>query len=137
MSLGGTWRELTRFLLVGVANTCTGLVVIYTAKWLGHWSDVPANAMGYGVGLAVSFTLNSRWTFAFQGAQGSALARFLLVTAIAYAMNLATVLLALHVLALNSYLAQALGVPVFTLASFLLSKCFVFNQRAPTGGADR
>jgi putative flippase GtrA len=137
MSLSGTWRELARFLLVGVANTCTGLAVIYAAKWLGHWSDVPANALGYAVGLALSFTLNSRWTFAFQGAQGPALARFLLVTAIAYAVNLLAVLLALHVLALNSYLAQAMGVPAYTLASFLLSKRFVFNQRAPTAGMDR
>jgi putative flippase GtrA len=125
------WREFARFLLVGVANTCAGLLVIYAAKWLLQWSDLPANALGYAVGLAISFRLNSRWTFAYLGAHGPALARFVLSTAIAYGANLATVMLALHVLGLNGYLAQALGVPPYTLTAYLLSKYFVFrNQRS-------
>ena len=128
MNRPDSWREFGRFLAVGVVNTCTGLAVIYAAKWLLQWGDVPANLLGYGVGLAVSFALNSQWTFRYLGAHGPALLRFLAVAAVAYAVNLLTVLLALHALDLNSYLAQALGVPAYTLTSYLLSKYFVFNN---------
>ena len=129
MKPAGHWRELARFLGVGVANTCTGLGAIYAAKWLGHWGDVPANLLGYAIGLALSFTLNSRWTFAYAGAHGPALLRFAAAAALAYAANLLTVLLALHLLGLNSYLAQALGMPPYTLVFYLLSKYFVFKPR--------
>ncbi len=122
--------EFARFLAVGVLNTCTGLAVIYAAKWLARWEDIPANLLGYAVGLAVSFTLNRRWTFAHQGAPLPALARFGVATAVAYGANLAVVLLALHGLGLNSYLAQALGVPAYTLTAYLLSRHFVFRRPA-------
>ena len=121
-------REFARFLLVGVLNTCTGLAVIYSAKWLAHWDDVPANLLGYAVGLTVSFALNRRWTFAHTGAALPALARFLMATAVAYGANLGVVLLALKGLDLNSYLAQAAGVPAYTLTAYLLGRHFVFTR---------
>lgn len=121
-------REFARFLLVGVLNTFTGLTVIYAAKWLAHWDDIAANLLGYAVGLTVSFALNRRWTFAHTGATLPALARFLVATAVAYGANLAVVLLALHGLHLNSYLAQALGVPAYTLTAYLLGRHFVFSR---------
>lgn len=126
----GQRREFARFLAVGVLNTCTGLAVIYAAKWLAHWNDVLANLLGYAVGLGVSFTLNRRWTFGHTGERLPALARFTAATAVAYGANLLTVLFALHSLGLNSYLAQALGVPAYTLVAYLLSRYFVFRRPA-------
>lgn len=131
------WRELARFLIVGVANTLIGLTIIYAAKWLAQWGDVAANALGYGVGLVVSFALNSRWTFAYKGAHWPALARFALVALVAYGANLLTVMLAIHALGLNSYLAQALGMPSYTLTSYLLSRYFVFPTTSPRADGPR
>jgi putative flippase GtrA len=126
------WRlpEFGRFLSVGVLNLLFGLLVIYAAKWFGQFGDVAANALGYAAGLTLSFTLNSRWTFAYRGARAPAAVKFVLVALLAYAVNLLTVLLALRV-GLNDYLAQALGVPPYTLASYFLSKYLVFRARAP------
>lgn len=127
------WKvpELGRFLSVGVVNMVVGLLVIYACKWLFQAGDVLANAIGYGFGLCTSFALNSRWTFNYRGPQLPALVKFLIVAAVAYTMNLATVLLAIHWVGLNSYFAQALGIPPYTLTTYLASKLIVF-RRSPT-----
>ena len=119
--------QFAKFLGVGVANTLVALSVIYAAKWLGNVGDVAANALGYGVGLLTSFSLNSRWTFAHRGPQLPALAKFLLVALAAYGMNLLTVMAAIHYAGLNGYLAQALGIPPYTVTSFLAAKYLVFR----------
>jgi putative flippase GtrA len=120
--------QLGRFLSVGVLNMVVGLLVIYACKWFFNANDVAANAIGYAAGLTTSFTLNSRWTFDYRGPQLPALAKFLAVALVAYGMNLLTVLLLIHRVGVDAYLAQALGIPAYTLTSFLASKYIVFRH---------
>lgn len=122
--------SLVRFLLVGVVNTCFGLSIIFLAKWVWLLDDVRANVIGYALGISVSFILNKRWTFAHGGSAATALARFLLITGIAYVANLATVLFTIENLSLNSYLAQAVGVVSYTAIGYLGSRYFVFVAKA-------
>jgi putative flippase GtrA len=124
---------LGRFLSVGVLNMIVGLAVIYACKWFFGVNDVAANAIGYAVGLTTSFVLNSRWTFAYRGPQWPALAKFLLVALLAYGMNLLTVVLAIRVLGLNGYLAQLLGIPPYTVTTYLASKFIVFRGQPGPG----
>lgn len=119
-------RSLWRFLSVGVVNTLVGLGVIYACMTLGGLGDVASNAMGYAVGLAVSYTLNKRWTFVHQGDAWRSLLRFLLVFAVAYAANLFIVLTAIRVLHFNRYLAQPAGIVAYTILSYLGSRYFAF-----------
>jgi putative flippase GtrA len=130
------WRvpEFGRFLSVGMVNMLVGLLVIYACKWFLQAGDVLANATGYAFGLCTSFALNSRWTFNYRGPQLPALVKFLVVAAVAYAMNLATVMLAIHWAGLNDYLAQALGIPPYTLTTYLASKFIVFRRSAAARG---
>ena len=100
-------RELEKYLAVGATNTLVGLAVIYAAKWFCRIGDIGANALGYSVGLLLSFTLNSRWTFAYRGTTVPAFAKFSLVTLVAYAANLATVLMSIRLFGINEYFAQA------------------------------
>jgi putative flippase GtrA len=127
-------RQFGRFLSVGVVNALLGLLVIYAAKWFFGAGDITANLLGYGVGMTVSFVLNSRWTFDFSGAWQPAFAKFIAVSVVAYAANLLTVLAAIHGGAINSYVAQALGIPVYTLTVFLASKYLVFRPSAGATG---
>ena len=60
--------EPLRFALTGVVNTCVGLMFIFAAKYFLEFGDIAANALGYGVGLIVSFVLNALWTFHYAGA---------------------------------------------------------------------
>ena len=121
-----------KFVIVGVANTLVGLLVIYLCKWLLGLSDALANICGYMIGLAVSFLLNRGWTFQHSGAVLPALARFLAVFALAYLLNLATVLVAIHSFGVNSYLAQAIGMPVYTVFFYIGSRYFAFRM-VPAG----
>lgn len=126
--------QLAKFFSVGVLNMLVGLLVIYACKWFFQASDVVANAIGYGVGLVNSFALNSRWTFAYRGPQLPAIVKFLAVALVAYAMNLLTVVLLIRY-GVDSYLAQALGIPPYTLTTYLASKFFVF--RGPPSAAEK
>lgn len=117
-----------KFLLVGVLNTIVGLAVIYASKWTGV-DDAPANALGYAVALCVSFALNKSWTFSYGGPAAPAFAKFLLVIAVAYLLNLATVLGAIRVLHIDGYIAQALGIVPYTVFTFVASRHFAFRPR--------
>jgi putative flippase GtrA len=120
--------QLGKFLSVGMLNMLVGLLVIYACKWFFQIGDAAANAIGYAAGLTTSFTLNSRWTFAYRGRQLPALIKFLLVAAVAYGMNLLTVLVLIHYAGMNGYIAQALGIPPYTLTTYLASKFIVFRS---------
>lgn len=123
------FAQLVRFLSVGMLNGLISLFVIYACKGFFHAGDVAANAIGYAAGLINSFTLNSRWTFAYRGHQLPALIKFLLVAAVAYAMNLLTVLVSIDYLSVNGYIAQVLGIPPYVLTSYLASKFIVFRAQ--------
>lgn len=115
-----------RFVLVGVLNTLSGLLVIYSLKWLFGVHDVPANLIGYAVGLCVSYVLNERWTFAFRGSRLAAVPRFAAVILVAYLANLVTVSAAIYWGSVDSYVAQALGVAPYALISYFGFKKFAF-----------
>jgi putative flippase GtrA len=118
--------RLGRFAAVGVSNTCIGLSVIFACKaWLGL-GDVAANATGYGVALLLGFALNRQWTFEHRGKPSTAFLRYLLVLALSYAANLATTLGAIHILHLDSYVAQAFGIVPYALVGYLGARLFAF-----------
>lgn len=117
-----------KFLLVGVINTITGLSVIYACKWFLEFGDILANVCGYAVGLTISFALNSRWTFRYRGRVWPALTRFLFVFLIAYLANLFVVLLLIDGFSVNSYLAQAIGVPPYTILFYAGSRWLAFRE---------
>lgn len=125
-------KEIAKFLSVGVVNLLVGLSVIYAAKWFFGVGDIAANALGYSIGLVVSFFLNSGWTFSYRGPRVPAMAKFVVVALVAYSMNLLTVIIAIDYIHLNDYLAQALGIPPYTLTSYLASKYLVFREKSGT-----
>jgi putative flippase GtrA len=121
--------SLVKFLVVGLLNTVVGLTVIFLAKWIVAMGDVPANLLGYVVGLVVSFAGNRGWTFRHTGAALPAAAKFAVVIALAYGLNLATVLYAIDVLHLDTYLSQAAGIIPYTLFTFVGLRYYAFRER--------
>ena len=121
-------KSFIRFLCVGVINTFFGLSIIYSLKWFFGLNDVYSNLIGYICGIILSYTLNSQWTFKHQGAHTQAFLKFIVVVGIAYLINLWIVLTAINTFEINSYIAQAMGIPGYTLTTYLLSKFFVFSQ---------
>lgn len=124
---------LARFLSVGALNTALGLAAILGLRWVGL-SDVAANAIGYALGLVVSFTLNRKWTFGQRGAiRWMTVVLFGLVIAAAYASNLVTVLTLIRVAGLNPYIAQCMGIMPYTAVTFLGFRHLVFTERRAPG----
>ena len=119
-----------KFAVVGVANTFVGLSTIYLCKWLLGFGDVIANICGYSIGLTLSFTLNRGWTFRHSGPVLPALKRFLAIFILAFLSNLATVLVAIKSLEVNSYMAQAGGILPYTVIFFFGSRYFAFKPPA-------
>ena len=122
--------SLVRFLLTGAANTLLGLGIIYALKLLGM-HDVPANLLGYALGIWISYAMHAWWSFEYRGSIRAALPRYVLVTVLAYLANLATVSVALYWWGLNGYVAQAFGIPPYALVAYLGSRLYVFRRVAP------
>jgi putative flippase GtrA len=122
--------SLVRFLLTGVANTLLGLGIIYALK-LARLHDVPANLLGYALGIWISYAMHASWSFSYRGPIHSALPRYVLVTVLAYLSNLAVVSIALYWWQLNGYVAQACGVAPYALVSYLGSRLYVFRRATP------
>ena len=118
-----------RFLGVGALNTLAGLAIIYVAKGIFRLDDVTANALGYGCGIALSFALNRRWTFGHTGTIWPALVKFVAWIAVAYAANLAAVIAAIDT-GINSYAAQAIGIPIYTAITYWGSRRYAFADAA-------
>lgn len=124
MKLAG---QAVRYGAVGALNTVVGVAVIYLFMALGL-GDVAANAIGYLVGLSLSYALNSQWTFRYRGAHADAVPRFVLVIAAAYAANLAALLLARDLGGVDSHLAQLFGVAAYVGIGFVGSRLYAFSR---------
>ncbi|MBK1694467.1 hypothetical protein CKO09_06900 [Chromatium weissei] len=121
--------SITRFAIVGVANTFIGLLFIYLGKFFLNLTDIKANALGYFFGLIIGFILNKQWSFRFAGSHIPALVRFIVVVLIAYTFNLIVTLTMIDIFFVNSYLAQAVGIFPYATVSYLGSRYYVFPEK--------
>lgn len=123
--------QVSRYALVGVLNTLSTLLVIYGLKAGFGVGDYQANALGYGIGLIMSFFLNRAYTFGHDGALSGAALRFLVAFAICYAINLAVVAVLVDGAGVNGYLAQPCGMACFTISFYILLRTHVFRRGMP------
>ncbi len=122
--------SLIRFGLTGLLNTVVGLGTIFALKWFLNVPDTPANLAGYGLGIIVSYYVNSRWTFQYKEALHAKALPYALVLVCAYIVNLFTVHFCIGMLQLNSYLAQAAGIIPYSLLTYVLLRRYVFGGKS-------
>ena len=125
--------------MVGTINSLVGLAGIWTAMLWGL-PPLSANALGFGIGLAVSFVLNGGWTFrdANGGARAlpwnTALPRFLVAFTVAWTLNAAAVWVVIGSATVSPYIAQIAGIIVYSITFFVLCRTWVFAAgHAATG----
>lgn len=116
--------QIIKFGLVGVVNTFITAASIVVLTVLGV-PAVPANALGFALGLANSFYMNRRFTFG--GGAGSSAVPFIVSFAIAYALNLGVVLLTSGLTSYHALIPQAAGMLTYNVAFFILMKVWVFS----------
>lgn len=120
--------EIIKFGLVGLLNTAIGFTIIVLALGFGL-GDYVANALGYSVGLAISYALNRYWTFAVRGSNSSAeILRFCGAFIIAYAANI-LVLAACRTAGLIEQPAVHLaGLALYSILFYWLNRSYVFGM---------
>jgi putative flippase GtrA len=123
----GITRQALLFGLVGLANTVIGLLAIYAVLYFFAADPATANAIGYAIGMVVSFLLNRLWTFGDSRSIVKVLPRYLMTATFSYLLNLSVVLIATHYFGVGPYLVQFFGIGVYTVAMFLGCRWFVFN----------
>ena len=119
------------FSLVGVANGIVGIAIIVLAGLLGA-GPLLANLLGYGAGLLVSFTLNSRVTFHSRAVDRHTVMRFLSAFGVAFAINLLAVKVVADLFTTHRLLTSLAGTPLYVVAFYLLCEYWVF-RRHPSG----
>ncbi|NML30332.1 GtrA family protein [Paraburkholderia antibiotica] len=119
-------QQFIKYLLVGGVNTIISAAIIFVVQAAGA-RPVVANIVGYAIGIALSFALNSKVTFRTAVTRYSAI-RFLIVMLISYLANLVTMLAVLHVTH-APYFAQLSGIPVYVIVGFLGNKYWAMRER--------
>jgi len=123
-----TLSELFRYGVIGVSHN----VLIYIMYLLATWQGIdPKYAMTvlYIFAVLLSFYLNRRWTFEYEGMAWSSLVRYLVTYALVYLLNLFTLLVFVDSLGYPHQAVMALLVLVGAGILFLAQKYWVFNSR--------
>ena len=128
---------LSRFGLVGLANTALGFGVIAALDiGLGVNRQV-ANALGYGAGMVLSFVLNRTFVFRSRDRSRATAPTFVASLLIAFCLNQAVLFVVSQVLGHSTperLAAQLVAMASYTVAFFLLCRLWVFRgARERTG----
>lgn len=121
-------EQVSRYAVTGAANTCLGLAIIVLLHKVVGFGLVAANLAGFAAGLALSFSLNRRWTFGWNGSTWTILPRFAALVLAAFLFNLATTA-GLEMQGLAYSAAQACGVAVYSVFMFIGLRHVVFAKQ--------
>jgi len=120
-------NKFFRYNVVGIFNTLLTLSVIYIFQQLLNINSFLSNFIGYIFGIALSFTLNSIWTFKKTDDKIVRGLKFLFVFFIAYGVNILMLGIFLDLFVnLNKFLPHIFAAVFYSVVGFLLNKNFVF-----------
>lgn len=116
-----------RYVAAGLLNSLLGLSFIALLSMGFGLAPFEANAGGFLAGYLTGYALHRYFTFRSSVPHGRALATYLIVIAIGYAVNLAVLVLLIR-LGISGMLAQVAAVAAYVVVTFLLSRHFVFRR---------
>jgi putative flippase GtrA len=130
-------REQVLYLVVGLWNTIFGYAtfaaLFYALHDAAHVSKVPASVVALVVatviGVVNNYVLYRTIVFRSHGAVRSELPRFLVVYAVALAINLVVLPVALRTLPFSAYAVQAVYTASVVAATYVANKYFSFAPR--------
>jgi putative flippase GtrA len=123
---------LTRFSLVGLANSIIGLAIIAVLDLGFQVRPALANAVAYAIGISVSFFLTRSLVFRVRSDLGTRAWKYLLAMAFAFFLNQAVLFVMGKILGSGSIrhlVAQMMGMAAYTGANFLLCRQWVFAEK--------
>lgn len=118
-----------KFCIVGGINT---LVTYLTYVLLRYLEIIPeiCNAAGYVTGVINSFAWNKIWVFKTKKTNVRKEAvSFLVVFAICYSLQFVLFNFLIHYSNCNEYLAQLIGMVLYTVLNYILNRLFSFKEK--------
>jgi putative flippase GtrA len=122
--------QFVKYLLVGVLNTAIGYAIIFLCMYAFGFSAVISNVVGYALGMTTSYMLNQSFTFRGAVPGRGTVARFVMVSVIAYFANLGMLIFLINIFGVHEGLSQLLAGAVYVITSFLINKFYVFRFAA-------
>ena len=113
--------------MVGALNTIVGVAVIFILYKGFDFSLIMSNAVGYGVGLIVSFVLNGSWTFGVSSYRPLTVAKYAALVCFAFIMNIFLIQLLMS-FNIAYWIAQMVGVATYSALVFLGMKYAIFTK---------
>lgn len=126
--------QFARYALVGiVSNAClySGYLVL---TWAGMGHKL-AMTLLYAVGVAQTFALNRRWTFDHRGAVGNSFGRYLIASALGYAINYVGLYWMVDIGGMRHEYVQAAMIVLVAIVLFALQRYWVFQRERPKAAA--
>ena len=117
--------RLAKYTASGGAAALAHLLVFSVASGLGVW-PVAASALGFCVAIPVNYLLQYHWTFNYLGTHATAFGRYISVTLLSFAVNLAAFKMLNEHVDVSPLVAQAIAIVLVFVFNFGLNASYSF-----------
>ena len=119
--------QLLRYGLLGIVTNSVGYIIYLVFTYLGTTPKVTMTLL-YGVGVAISFFGNRKWTFMHNGGFAGTGFRYVIAYMVGYFINLAILILMVDKLGYAHQWVQAAAIFIVAAFLFIAFKCYVFKN---------
>jgi len=129
--------RLLRYGVSGLASAATQYgVLVLLVEGFQVW-PVGASTAGFVASIVVSYVLQRTWVFRSAAGHVATGARFLAVTAVAFALNAGILWCGTELLSAAYPVAQAVALVTIPVVNYTLNSLWTFNDRVPATGVRR
>lgn len=127
--LYGKLKHITRFSLVGIANTLIDFLIFTMFNGLIGLNYITSQILGYSFGVANSFVLNKKWTFSRTNSNNTSLElfQFIIVNLFSLLITLLVMNFLVGSLNINVYVSKIIVTFLAQITNFLSYKLWVFH----------
>jgi len=130
-------RQFVKFAMVGGSGVFVNLFVFNATllTWqlvtghMGFTASYVANGLGFVVSVVSNYCLNRRWTFRSTGSVPAEFSKFVVVSLVAYAVNLGIFTIAHTVFELRGNFSQLIAIACVMPVNFVANKLWSFRKR--------
>ena len=122
------FSHFPKFIFIGILNTLIGYSIIFSLLYLVGINYILSNAVGYIVGLCVSFYLNKYYNFKTASRKTIEFFMFCASFLVSFAINNITLILLIECFSLPKYISIIIAGCIYTSIFYLLSRIYVFKS---------
>jgi putative flippase GtrA len=122
-------RRLARFGVVGTMGTLIYYVTLWVMVEAFRLPVLLASSISFLIVTLENYVLHYTWTFMSTDSHGTALPRFVMMSAIGFSLNWGIMYLGVERLSLNYLLIQGIAIVIVVMWNFLVSSWWIFGAR--------